>query len=62
METLVEMTEHARDPQAILDRLASEIDKLAPIIAPDAPLDEIMGVLTALISDVRGHAAGHPLQ
>jgi len=38
METLVEMIDQAPDPRAVLDRLAGEIEKLAAILAPDAPL------------------------
>ena len=61
-ETLVEMIDEASDPQAILDRLAGEFDKLGAILAPDASLDEIMGMLTSLISDFQNNDPGSSMQ
>ncbi|MCX7371772.1 MAG: hypothetical protein NTW56_04925 [Alphaproteobacteria bacterium] len=62
METLVEMIDQAPDPRAVLDRLAGEIEKLAAILAPDAPLEEIMSMLTSLIVDFQGDGSEASLQ
>lgn len=61
-ETLVEMIDHAPNPRAILDRLAREIETLAPMLAPDASHDEIMAILTSLMSDFQRDDAGPTLQ